>query len=337
MLRVQSFLSAVALLTYFGGVALMPTGTTPTIGFQRLRIDDSRGTPIDLAIWYPSRSRASLHRSGSISQTVAVNGAVEGRDHPLVIIAPRGGSSFSAHHHTASSLAGAGYVVAIPSQSDRASFPRFRPASLLDGVERISVAIDFMNVSWSGASAIDAGRLGAVGFSSGGFAVLVAIGGTPDLRQAGPGCEIDGAYATCNTVPSFGGYEPGMRKPSPLPASDRRIAAVALVAPTMGFTFSADGLERVVVPVQLWRLADDAVAPHPWHADLIQRNLLRPADYHVVANAGHCTLNSPGLDGGLAIEGACPAVADAAQRDLLDAFNNELTAFFDRKLRVTRR
>ena len=335
MLRVQSFFAAVALLAYVGDV-FEPSAPKATIGFQRLRVDDYQGAPIDLAIWYPSRSRASLHRLGSIVQTVAVNGSVEGRDHPLVIIAPGDGGSFRAHHHTALSLAAAGYVVAVPSQSDRTSLPARRPSSLLDRVERISVAIDFMNADWFGASAIDADRIGVVGFSIGAVAALVASGGKPDLRRAGPSCEIDRAYSACSRMPSTAGYAPVAREPLPMPPRDRRIAAAVLVAPTLGFTFSPDGLQHVAVPVQLWRPEDDVVAPHPWHADLIRQSLPRPADYHVVANAGHYSFNSPCAEYGSTADGACPEAADSTRRDLLDALNKKLTVFLDRELRAKR-
>jgi len=46
--------------------------------------------------------------------------------------------------------------------------------------------IDYMISAWPEAGRIDPARIGAFGFSSGGFTVLAAAGGTPDLAASPP-------------------------------------------------------------------------------------------------------------------------------------------------------
>ena len=66
-----------------------------------------------------------------------------------------------------------------------------------------------------------------------------------------------------------------------------------VAAPALGFTFAADGLKDVKVPVQLWRAEDDTVLPHPRYAEVVRLALPKTpqapeaSEYHVVPNAGH--------------------------------------------------
>jgi len=49
--------------------------------------------------------------------------------------------------------------------------------------------VDYMLNEWPSHAQLDAARVGAFGFSNGGFTVLVAAGGTPDLSKIAPYCE----------------------------------------------------------------------------------------------------------------------------------------------------
>lgn len=84
---------------------------------------------------------------------------------------------------------------------------------------------------WPSHARLDAARVGAFGFSNGGFTVLVAAGGTPYLSKIAPCCEARLNHDLCDALrhasvdPRFG---------TEIPASawihDPRIKAVVVAA-----------------------------------------------------------------------------------------------------------
>ena len=62
------------------------------------------------------------------------------------------------------------------------------------------VLIDYMVNASTGYGAIDAGRVGAFGFSSGGFTVLAAAGGEPDLTRVIEHCRAHPQFYDCRLI-----------------------------------------------------------------------------------------------------------------------------------------
>ena len=84
-----------------------------------------------------------------------------------------------------SALADAGYVVAAPvhrgdnvEDSSGLSSPMFWG----NRSQELRGTLDYLLNSWPGRSQLDPTRIGAFGFSAGGFTVLTAVGGRPNLR-----------------------------------------------------------------------------------------------------------------------------------------------------------
>ena len=123
---------------------------------------------------------------------------------------------------------------------------------------------------WQHHAVLDPRRVGAFGFSAGGFTVLAAAGGRPDLARMGRHCADHPGFFDCGVVKTH---------PLPDPAwtaqPDRRIKAVVAAAPALGFTFGRTGLSRVTMPVQLWRADNDAVLPAPCYAYAVRADLPR--------------------------------------------------------------
>jgi len=156
-----------------------------------------------------------------------------------------------------------------------------RPAQLR---RLVSYVLD----EWPPHNHLDAGRFGAFGFSNGGFTVLVAAGGTPDLSKTGPYCQghpdhdLRRALKRARVDPHLGGdVPPDAWSPDP------RVKAGVIAAPAFGFAFDRAGLKSVRIPIQLWRAADDRHQPNPWYEEQVRLGLPRPPEYHVVAGAGH--------------------------------------------------
>src|SRR5262249_23264443 len=78
------------------------------VGFQQVLVSDPEGQPLQVAIWYPSASPASLVPLGLFQQRVAVNGVVSGNRLPLILISHGTGGSLASHYDTALALTQAG-------------------------------------------------------------------------------------------------------------------------------------------------------------------------------------------------------------------------------------
>lgn len=304
------------------GAWLLTATPALAVGFSEVGIPSPDG-PIQTGIWYPSAAPVASRRIGQYMQNVAVDGEINGRGLPLIVISHGAGGSFAQHYDTAIALADAGFVVAAvthPGDNDRdqskfAEFER-RP-------RHITALIDYMLSGWPEHDRIDARRIGMFGFSAGGFTALVAIGGVPDFS-------LGRAY--CVDRPDDWGT--GIRPTAPPSAftHDPRISAAVVAAP-LGVVFPHDGLARITAPIQLWRAERDEIVPQPFHAQHVYDELTVKPEYHVVANAGHFVFLPP-----------CPLVmwvfARAACSDAWGfdraafhrQFNEQVVTFFKTKL-----
>jgi predicted dienelactone hydrolase len=287
----------------------------PGIGFQHLNMPD--GT--EIGIWYPTNSQGAAPRPLELySQLVVDNAPVAGRDRPLVVMSHGTGGSYAGHFDTAVALARAGFVVAALTHpgdnwqdQSRVLHVEGRPAAL-------SALISYMLGPWPGHAAIDPRRVGAFGFSAGGFTVLAAAGGRPDLSRVGPHCQAHPAFFDCGLVAAHGG-----RLPADADVhwqADARIKAVVAAAPALGFAFDRAGLAGVRVPVQLWAGGDDHVLPAPFYADAVRSALPRAPEFHVEPGAGHFDFLAP----------CTPALARIAPEICTSAAGFDRTAFHTR-------
>lgn len=145
---------------------------------------------------------------------------------------------------------------------------------------------------WPRRASIDYDRIGAFGFSAGGFTVLAAAGGRPDLALLADHCRQHPAFYDCTLLKA----QPRSAA-SPWPdLRDPRIKAIVVAAPALGFTFDRAGLAKVTMPVQLWRADDDHILPAPFYADAVKTALPRQPRFHSVPAAGHFDFLAPCAD-----------------------------------------
>lgn len=270
---------------------------------------------------------------------VAVDGPLQGKALPLVVMSHGNGGSFLGHHDTAIALADAGFVVAAVTHTGDNYKDQSRSIDIMDRPRQVSRVIDHMVSNWDGRAAIDASRIGMFGFSSGAFTALASIGGIPDFSKIGEVCrQYPGDFA-CQLIAKSGGNAtaaPGASATAR--AADPRIKAAVVAAPALGFTFAPDGLRHVKVPVQLWRAENDVVVPHPRYAEAVRLALPEAPEYHVVANAGHYDFLAPCSS---TLASMAPAICTSAagfDRDAFHAaFNVAVVGFFTKTLAAATR
>lgn len=277
-------------------------------GYLDATVSDSKGEPLDIAIWYPSDAPAHEVAMGPIRQSVAIGGPVKGSHLPLIVVSHGTGGYKLSHFDTAIALADAGYVVAAVTHTGDNYRDTSRSVFIMDRPRHITRVIDYMLNDWSGKDVLDADQVGMFGHSAGGFTTLISIGGQPDFSTIQPFCVSHASHFVCQLI-SKGIPEDYIQRTLHESTYDSRIKAAVVAAPAMGFTFSAASLVGVHIPVQLWRAEQDQILPSPWYAQVVHDAMHGKDDYRVVENAGHFDFLAPCSE---AMEKIAPAICASA-------------------------
>lgn len=302
-----------------------------TVGFQTASIPVDGDKPLSAAIWYPADAPEREIPLALYRQSVAPDAPVAGRGHPLVVISHGTGGSRADHYDTARALAQAGFVAVAITHTGDTNGDRSRTMRITERPAQLVRTIDYMTAEWSGHDALDARRIGAFGFSSGGFTVLGAIGGEPDMTLTARHCAEHPHFYTCalqQRLDPSATLTPTALAPV---AHDPRIKAAVAAAPALAFTFAPTGLAKVSIPVQLWRAEWDTVLPQPYYAEVVH-GLLPKAEYHVVPAADHFDFMAPCSD---ALAKVAPSIcAKTIDRAAFHkTFNAAVVRFFEKTLR----
>ena len=242
------------------------TGAAAQVGFVATEMTHEEDAAIPVAIWYPTDALAEPQTVGPFTMEVTFGAEVSGNALPLVVISHGTGGSKEGHHDTATALAQAGFVVAAIEHAGDNYGDQSRVNNVAGRTRQLQGLISFMLEEASFHEIIDADRVGAFGFSAGGYTVLAAAGGVPDLSLKDDHCTDHPDFFDCNLP----GGPPG---PQSFEA-DTRIKAVVTAAPALGFAF-VNGLDDLTIPIQLWRAEYDQILPAPYYAEAVRAALPR--------------------------------------------------------------
>lgn len=230
----------------------------------RLSVPDGDGPAIEAGVWLPGPSFTGPR--------------------PLVVISHGSGGDFQSHRDTAEALARAGFVVASLTHTGDNWRDQSQATNVVQRPRQLSVLIDYMVGRWEGRETIDPDRIGAFGFSFGGFTVLTAAGGEPDMSRIAEHCRARPAFYDCRLMSARPAAAAGA---TPAWTHDARLRAVVAAAPALGFTFTREGLAGVTQPVQLWKAGADQILPAPFYAEPVRDALPRAPEFHQAEGAGH--------------------------------------------------
>lgn len=308
---------------------VVATATTPgrPVGIRQVMVADPGHPAIPVMLIYPTSDKPRLMLSGTGAIRLARGGAVAG-DHLSVVVMSHGtGGAALSHLDTALALAEAGYLVAAPQhpgdnyQDDSAvGAPRW----IEDRARQLVRINDFVLTEWDGRSHLDPARLGLFGFSAGGTAGLVVLGGEPDM----------------STVPSHCATAPELvcklTKPGPAARGwthDARVRAAVIVAPGFGFAFDRPGLANVTAPIQLWAGDRDSTVPMATNAAIVGSLLPTRPDFHLASGAAHLSFLPPcGLGKLILPRMLCTDPEGFDRAAFHRTFNREVVAFFNASL-----
>ncbi|WP_236674287.1 alpha/beta hydrolase family protein [Paraburkholderia hospita] len=305
------------------------------VGFEEVKITNGTEPPLTVGIWYPTNAAAVEQTVGNVTETVARDALIAGRGLPLVVISHGGGGWYDSHYDTAIALAHAGFVAAAVSHAGDTFDDQSRVLQLWRRPAQLNRLVDYMLDEWVDHQHLNKTRVGAFGFSNGGFTVLVIIGGVPNLSEIAPYCHAHPDHDLCSAL-ARAGVDPdqGAAVPVGVWVRDPRIKAAVIAAPAFGFAFGRAGLTGVHVPVQLWRAADDRHQPDPYYEEAVRTDLPHPPEYHVIPNAGHYDFLPP-CDARLArkMPAICNSLPGFNRAAFHDQFNGDVVDFFRKQLR----
>ena len=330
-------LAVASLVCGLGGYAMLTAlRTQHPVGFQIIQLTDGDGQPFAAGVWYPTRSRPwPTTLLGTVLMNVARNAQVSGSDLPLVLISHGNGGGVASHADLALALADAGYIVAAPMHAgdNYVNQSAVASASWLPGRTRaLHATVDYLLTNWQGHEHIDPERIGAYGFSAGGFTILTAVGAQPDLSIVAKHC-ANSSEAVCELLRSVQSpllsMDPPAKSEGFLP--DPRIKAVVVAAPGLGFTMVPNGLNNVQVPVQLWGAENDVNVPYATNTKPVLEALGSRVEFHSVAGAGHFSFLTPcGL---MAPPELCSEQGQFDRKAFHAQMNTSVIAFFEKNLR----
>lgn len=282
----------------------------PDLAFM---IDGGSDGPIEAGVWLPPPFADTLPA-------------------PLVVISHGNGGGLLGHGDTARALAQAGFIVAALTHPGDNYRDQSRSTQLTARSRHLSRLIDHMTgpaFADASAVAVDGERIGAFGFSAGGFTVTSAIGGVSDLAAIRDHCEAHVNDFACLLL-AIQPIDPVTWRPD---ARDARIKAAVIAAPAFGYSFTTASLADIHIPVQLWRAEDDRILPSPYNVEPIRDRLPPRPEYHIAAGAGHYDFLPPCTSALAAVAAEiCTSTPGFDRAAFHDAFNREVVHFFQMHL-----
>lgn len=275
------------------------------VGFTRIVTGDPMGGAMRVSLWYPANQVSGTVRVGSFTFQATRDAEPARGRRGLVVISHGTAGSDLGHRNIAIALAEAGFIAAAPlhprdNYEDSSGVGR---RIVMEGRPRqITATVDALLSIPKWRERIDSRRIGAFGFSLGGYTVLAILGAKPEMSnivdhcettQADPFCAIGGNLADAiRRALELDGQE------APQDAFDPRFCAASIADP-VAVPFSNEALASIDARhIQVWRPEEQNLLLAEAHASRVVRQLnARPraevAEEIVVPGAQHYSFLAP--------------------------------------------
>ena len=329
-----------------------------------------RGDPdqdLRCVIWYPAvesavevkqfigSKDAPEFEAGMAAPDAGLAPAPSKHGWPLVLLSHGTGGSALQMAWLGTALARGGFIAVAVDHPGNNANGKLTPEGMALWWERatdLSQVLDGMLADEEFGKKIDQARVGAAGFSLGGYTVLEQAGAQTDVHDfialcretPGPGKENADA-AVCHVPEMRGMGTPddilhAVRKTSGLSLaqsgdlfSDDRIGAVFAIAPALAFTMTEDSLRSIRMPMELVVGENDNIAPAKDNA-LYVRDEVKGAKLTTLPHVAHYTfLDTCTAEGKRTLERYCED-DHLVDRDAVHArVETMAVGFFERSLR----
>lgn len=252
--------------------------------------DPLSGKPMVASAFYPSPIKGEKPtRMGPYSVEATPNLPIAEGRFPLLLLSHGHGGSHLGHHDLATFLAQRGYIVATvehPGDNYRDQSGFGSDTVLLGRPLQMSALLDASLTSPLLGKHINEARIGAMGFSAGGYTVLTMAGAKPNFALREAYCKRHpGDTEICGSALRI-------EHPHLKAKADPRVKAVFAMAP-LGVFFDKAGLASVKVPVFLYAAENDQVLLVDENAAHVRDCLPRPPEYRSIPKAGHYIFLAP--------------------------------------------
>lgn len=343
--------------------AALHVGVTTRVFHPTNLVRDWRGDPakeLQCMVWYPA-----VESAVEVKQFVGPKGAPDfeagmaapdaalavgpKKGWPLVLLSHGTGGSAMQMAWLGTALARAGMIAVAVDHPGNNSNGKLTPEGMTLWWERatdLSQVLDGMLADAEFGKKIDEAKVGAAGFSLGGYTVLELAGAQTDVSEFFDMCKANADAAVCHLPEMRGMGTPAevlrtVRKTSAISLarsnelySDDRIDAVFAIAPAVAFTMTEDSLRAIRLPVETVVGDADSVAPSKDNAAYV-RNEIRGAKLTMLPHVDHYTfLDTCTPEGKKRLERYCEDGKDV-DRDAVHAKVAAMAVgFFDKALRV---
>jgi predicted dienelactone hydrolase len=239
-------------------------------------------------IWYPADAQAQVEpqrigppKAPPIFEAPAVAANAEvaksPAKFPLILLSHGTGGTAQSMAWLASALAARGFIVAGANHPGNTALEPYTVQGFALWWLRardISMVLNAMLADASFGPRIDPARIGAVGFSLGGYTMIELAGGITSLAQFAAYCRAAPDATTCKAPPEFTDLRAkseALAQSDPAYAAalredgrsyrEPRIRAVVAIAPVLGPAFTPESLAAIAIPVAIVAGESDSIVP----------------------------------------------------------------------------
>jgi predicted dienelactone hydrolase len=207
-------------------------------------------------------------------------------------------------------LASRGYIVVAVNHPGNNAVTGYTTQGFIEGWERakdISTVISGMLADPRFGERIDPGRIGAAGFSYGGYTMMELAGATTDSNRILAWCdEQKGACDPPEMPDLMEKFQAIKQQPDVQRALQRsgdsyrdpRIRAVFAIAPAVTRAFTPQSLQKITIPVEIVAGAADPIAPPAENAQFFAANIKGAKLTILPGGIGHYTFLDVGTEAG---------------------------------------
>ena len=229
---------------------------------------------------------------------------------PLIALSHGTGGSAMQMAWLGTYLAARGYIVVAVNHPGNNAVTGYTTQGFIEGWERardISTAIIDLLADPRFGTKIDPDRIGAAGFSYGGYTLMELAGGTTDWNRILTWCDQQKGACDPPEMPNLMEKFKAIKQQPDVQQAlqhagdsyrDPRIRAVFAIAPALARAFTPESLQRIAIPVAIVAGDGDHIAPPTDNAQFFATNIRNAKLTILPGGVGHYTFLDVGTEAG---------------------------------------